>query len=238
MECEDAHHQRAIPPPQFVRVPVTDYYTAALGAQAVLAALAAQDPALPPGARDIVVMLDRSYSMGYGDRWDRAKAAEKAAENVRLVGFNWAGTEQGGRNDANKAADVCGAVWRMTERQRAAFLRREQGCGLRDRDDVAEVRIGDRRGSRDSGALRLRRVGPRLPLERHDDPGGVGGLAFVDRRSSESGKELPRTVGLLLLDDFLRDQLQALFLSLFQRGQRPRGDGQGGSGLEPGRSHE
>ncbi len=73
----------------------------------------------------------------------------------------------------------------------------------------------------DSGAS-----GPVSPCKRHDDPGGVGGLAFVDRRSPESGKELPRTVWLLLLDDFLRDQLQALFLSLFQRGQRPCRDGQ------------
>lgn len=30
---------------------------------------------------------------------------------VRLVGFNWAGTEQGGRNDMLKTADVCGTVW-------------------------------------------------------------------------------------------------------------------------------
>lgn len=27
------------------------------------------------GAREVVVLLDRSYSMGYGDRWDRARAA-------------------------------------------------------------------------------------------------------------------------------------------------------------------
>jgi aryl-phospho-beta-D-glucosidase BglC (GH1 family) len=31
---------------------------------------------------------------------------------VRLVGFNWAGMEQGGRNDALKATDACGAIWR------------------------------------------------------------------------------------------------------------------------------
>ncbi len=73
----------------------------------------------------------------------------------------------------------------------------------------------------DSGAS-----GPVAPCERQDDPGGVGGLAFVDRRPPEGGKELPRAVGLLLLDDLLRDQLQALFLPLGQRGQRPCGDGQ------------
>ena len=93
-----------------------------------------------------------------------------------------------------------------------------------DVGELCSVEPGDR--FRQRRALRFRRVGSRFPLERHDDPGGVGGLAFVNRRSPESGKELPRTVGLLLLDDFLRDQLQALFLSLFQRGQRPCGDGQ------------
>src|SRR5918997_2235474 len=27
------------------------------------------------GARDVVILLDRSYSMGHGDQWDRAKRA-------------------------------------------------------------------------------------------------------------------------------------------------------------------
>src|SRR5436190_9013905 len=29
------------------------------------------------GPREVVVLLDHSYSMGYGDRWDRAKAAAR-----------------------------------------------------------------------------------------------------------------------------------------------------------------
>jgi hypothetical protein len=33
------------------------------------------------GAREVVVMLDRSYSMGYGDRWPRAVAAARSAIN-------------------------------------------------------------------------------------------------------------------------------------------------------------
>ena len=33
------------------------------------------------GAREVVVMLDRSYSMGYGDRWSRAVAAARSAIN-------------------------------------------------------------------------------------------------------------------------------------------------------------
>ncbi len=37
--------------------------------------------AIGAGAREVVVLLDQSYSMGYGDRWDRAKAAARDAIN-------------------------------------------------------------------------------------------------------------------------------------------------------------
>src|SRR5687768_10223660 len=33
--------------------------------------------AISGGAREVVVLLDRSYSMGYGDRWTRAQAAAR-----------------------------------------------------------------------------------------------------------------------------------------------------------------
>lgn len=37
------------------------------------------------GAREVVILLDRSYSMGYGDRWSKAKAAaRKAASGLSL----------------------------------------------------------------------------------------------------------------------------------------------------------
>ncbi len=36
---------------------------------------------LGPGAREVVVLLDQSYSMAYADRWDRAKAAARDAIN-------------------------------------------------------------------------------------------------------------------------------------------------------------
>src|SRR5688500_218616 len=36
------------------------------------------------GAREVVMLIDRSYSMGYGDRWARANAA--AAEAIAAVG--------------------------------------------------------------------------------------------------------------------------------------------------------
>jgi hypothetical protein len=35
--------------------------------------------ALASGPRELVVLLDTSYSMGYGDRWDRARAAARTA---------------------------------------------------------------------------------------------------------------------------------------------------------------
>jgi hypothetical protein len=50
--------------------------------------------AAPGGARDIVVLLDRSYSMGYGDSWSRAQraaaqalAAATPADRISLVLF-------------------------------------------------------------------------------------------------------------------------------------------------------
>lgn len=36
------------------------------------------------GAREVVILLDRSYSMGFGDRWDRARGA--AREAIRRLG--------------------------------------------------------------------------------------------------------------------------------------------------------
>jgi Aerotolerance regulator N-terminal/von Willebrand factor type A domain len=38
-------------------------------------------PAAGTGAREVVVLLDQSYSMGYGDRWERARAAAYQAVN-------------------------------------------------------------------------------------------------------------------------------------------------------------
>ncbi len=39
--------------------------------------------AAPGGARDIVVLLDRSYSMGYADTWSRAQRAAAQAIDER-----------------------------------------------------------------------------------------------------------------------------------------------------------
>src|ERR671918_1615143 len=41
-----------------------------------------QDPPIAgTGAREVVVLLDQSYSIGYGDRWERARAAAYQAVN-------------------------------------------------------------------------------------------------------------------------------------------------------------
>ena len=37
------------------------------------------------GAREVVVLIDRSYSMGFGDRWDRARAAARGIVNDCLL---------------------------------------------------------------------------------------------------------------------------------------------------------
>ena len=73
---------------------------AALAAMAlIVAAFARPVPARPKlaaapgGARDIVVLLDRSYSMGYGDTWSRAQRRRAgarqrdAADRISLVLF-------------------------------------------------------------------------------------------------------------------------------------------------------
>lgn len=53
------------------------------------------DAAASAGGREVVILLDRSYSMGYGDRWDRARAAARrvverlgADDRVTLILFS------------------------------------------------------------------------------------------------------------------------------------------------------
>src|SRR3954469_3848447 len=38
------------------------------------------------GAREAVILVDTSYSMGYGDRWSRAQAAARAAVSALSAG--------------------------------------------------------------------------------------------------------------------------------------------------------
>jgi hypothetical protein len=52
------------------------------------------------GARELVVLLDTSYSMGFGDRWERARAAAHAAIN------GMAGTDRGSVVLFSSGADI------------------------------------------------------------------------------------------------------------------------------------
>ena len=66
--------------------------------------------AVTSGAREVVIMLDRSYSMAYGDRWDRAKAAatdviaELAADDRATVIFFDSGAQAGPRSTTDGAS--------------------------------------------------------------------------------------------------------------------------------------
>ena len=69
------------------------------------------------GARDVVILLDRSYSMGHGDQWDRAQRAAADAVNTLVptaIARRWcsSATVGGGR--------------------RAADQRSRRGCSRRD----------------------------------------------------------------------------------------------------------
>ena len=61
-------------------------------------------------AREVVILLDRSYSMGYGDRWDRAQAAALdvvdglTAEDRATVIFFDSGAEAGPRSTTDRAS--------------------------------------------------------------------------------------------------------------------------------------
>ena len=60
------------------------------------------------GAREVVVLIDRSYSMGYGDRWSRALAAARGAVDGLAAGdrasivFFGAGTDVALRSTSDK----------------------------------------------------------------------------------------------------------------------------------------
>ena len=61
-------------------------------------------------AREVVILLDRSYSMGYGDRWDRAQAAaldvvnSVGAEDRATIIFFDSGAEAGPRSTTDLAS--------------------------------------------------------------------------------------------------------------------------------------
>jgi hypothetical protein len=81
MTCAAYLHERPLPPSQ-----------ATLGALALIILAFARPfirradlPIVPgAGAREVVVLLDTSYSMGFADRWERARAA--AQEQIKRMG--------------------------------------------------------------------------------------------------------------------------------------------------------
>src|SRR3990167_6136542 len=68
------------------------------------------------GARDVVILLDRSYSMGYGDRWARAAAAARRAiddlqpsDRASIVFFS-SGAEVALRSAADRGRPAAGGA--------------------------------------------------------------------------------------------------------------------------------
>ena len=75
------------------------------------------------GAREVVVMLDRSYSMGYGDRWDRAIGAARDAVN------GLAGSDRGSLVLFAAGAEVALRSTGDKDRLLAALAGLESGAG-------------------------------------------------------------------------------------------------------------
>ena len=110
---------RRIPYHSFRRQRIRNWFLLLLRCAAIVLLLAAfsrpffRAPALAAvtsGAREVVVLLDRSYSMGYGDRWDRARAAAAevvdglSPEDRATVIFFDSGAEAGPRSITDRAS--------------------------------------------------------------------------------------------------------------------------------------
>ena len=72
--------------------------------------LSAAFAAVTSNAREVVILLDRSYSMGYDDRWDRARAAASdvvnqlsAEDRATVIVFD-SGAEAGPRSTTDRAS--------------------------------------------------------------------------------------------------------------------------------------
>ena len=103
------------------------------------------------GAREVVVLLDTSYSMGYGDRWERARAAARnavigqlgAADRGSVVLFS-SGAEIAAALDRRSASALNGADRRGEAGRRRDALRAgaEGGRQHPRRVDAAAARGG------------------------------------------------------------------------------------------------
>ena len=71
--------------------------------------------AVAGGSREVVILVDRSYSMGYADRWDRARDAARgvvrdlAADDQATLIFFDSGAESGSRSTTDRAS-LMGAI--------------------------------------------------------------------------------------------------------------------------------
>ena len=135
------------------------------------------------GAREVVVLLDQSYSMGYGDRWERARAAAHdainglgAADRGSVVLFS-SGAEIALRSTAS------GERERLTAAVAAAKTtrRRPRATRRRSRWPAASWRSRRSRGARSCSISDFQRGGWRGE-EGARLPAGVDGHAGVDRR--------------------------------------------------------
>ena len=110
---------RKIPYHSFRRQRIRNWFLLALRCVAIALLIAAfarpfvRSPALAAvtsGAREVVVLLDLSYSMGYGDRWSRAQTAAAdvvetlAPEDRATVIFFDSGAEAGPRSTTDRAS--------------------------------------------------------------------------------------------------------------------------------------
>ena len=75
------------------------------------------------GAREVVILVDRSYSMGYGDRW--SKALDKAREVVRAISANDRATIVFFANEPSAATDPTADRARLENALKTAKLSSE-----------------------------------------------------------------------------------------------------------------
>ncbi|HXC26181.1 MAG TPA: BatA domain-containing protein [Gemmatimonadaceae bacterium] len=106
---------------------------------------------LPDGGRDIVIALDRSYSMGYGDRWKRAVTAAKdvvdhmsSADRAAVVYFSgtaWAASDLTNDKSALRSAiDSVHPTAGITRYDAAfRFVQQVFGDSARPRREVALI---------------------------------------------------------------------------------------------------
>ena len=168
---------RKIPFHSFRRQRIRHWFLLSLRCLAIALLLAAfarpffRAPALAAvtsGAREVVILLDRSYSMAYGDRWDRAKTAARdvmatlAPDDLATVILFDSGLESSPPLDDGS----CHAE------------RSHRGRGAGGGDDALRSRP-EARGERPSRA-------PTCPASRRCSSATSSGWAWTARRASAS----------------------------------------------------